>query len=133
MKRERILVTVLRAVMTAVLLGCFAVRVARAAADWAEVAHYYQFDSGFIWFPVFAAPFFVIIAAAVSLWLRWDRTFLLALICLGVSGLLVLHEGFTIFARSMNANSGYVGAEPLLSVVVCAVSGVSALLSRPKP
>ena len=132
MKRAHILEVVLRVVMTAVLSGCFAVRVVRAAVDWAEVAHYYQFDSGFIWFPVFTAPFLVIIAAALSLWLKWDHTFLLALIILGVSGFLALWEGFTIFARLMNANHGYVGAEPLLSIVVCAVSGISALLSRPK-
>ena len=132
MKREHIFGIVLRAVMTAVLSGCFAVRVARAAANWAEVAHYYQFDGGFIWFPVFAAPFFIIIAAALSLWLKGNRALLLALISLGVSGFLALGEGFTIFARMMNANYGYVGAEPLLSIVVCAVSGVSALLPRPK-
>ena len=132
MVREHIPEIIFRIVMTVSLFGCFVVRVVRAAADWGEVAHYYQFDSSLIWFPVFATPFLVIIATAVSLWLRQGKAvFLLALISFCISGFFVFGEGLTVFARLMNANYGYVGAEPLLSIVVCAVAGGSALLSRP--
>lgn len=53
-----------------------------------------------------------------------------SLAALGVSGFFALEEGLTLFARAVNGNGGYVGAEPLLSATVCVISGAGLLLSR---
>ena len=125
----------LRGILTAALLGCVAVRVVRMVARWESVARYYGVGTygtawSFISLLFFAGPFLAALAAVVSLWLkqRWDAGVSLA--ALFVSGFLVLWEGLILFARAVNGNGGYAGAEPLLSIVVCAISGAALLLSR---
>ena len=106
----------LRGILTAALLGCVAVRVVRMVARWESVARYYGVGTygtawSFISLLFFAGPFLAALAAVVSLWLkqRWAA---------GVS------------LAAVNGNGGYAGAEPLLSIVACAISGAALLLSR---
>ncbi len=130
MKRE----TLLRGILTAILVGCVTVAIVRMAGHWESVARYYGmgvYGAGwsFISLLFLAAPFLAALAALVGLWLKGRWAAGVSLAALGVSGLLVLWEGLTLFARAMNGNGGYVGAEPLLSLVVCGVAGITLLLS----
>jgi len=122
---------VLRLALTAALLACLAVRVARLGAHWESVRHYY-FPEGnsLFWllagFLLFALPLLLPVAAGVCLWREGRPAARLGRWSAILSGLCTLWEGLTLFARSMNANYGYVGAEPGLSagVCLCAVAGL---------
>ena len=126
----------LRVVLSVLLAACFGFRAVRMAGNWESVAEYYGFGAfqGLFW-PVISglllvAPFLVIGLGAFSLWgsERWGAV--LGWTGFGIGLPVFLLEGLTVFARSVNGNGGYVGAEPLLGAVACAVSGAAALLGR---
>ncbi len=132
--RKRGWKTLLRGMLTAVLLGCLGLRVFRMAASWPEVTRFYGIGSfGFRWSLIsllfFAAPFLVIGLAALALWLPGQRGIVPGWAGLWGGGFVCLEEGLTLFARAMNGNGGYVGAEPLLSLTVWAVAGIAVLLA----
>lgn len=115
---------------SAVLLGTAVLRAVRIAGNWESVAAFYTADGGLSlpWAVLSAAlalgPFAVAVSAAAALWIRADRSAGLAAVNFFAGGFFTLWEGLTVFARGMNGHSAYVGAEPLLSLLVCAVSGV---------
>ena len=126
----------LRAVLTATGLFCVALRLFRVGENWESVERYYKLDpaDGLVWLlleaALLAGPFLAALAAALAPWLRdgWTKGLGLAAAC--ISAFFTLEEGLTCFARAVNGNGGYVGAEPLLSAVICAAAGGGGLLPR---
>jgi len=104
--------------------------------SWESVKRYYGFGSsqGPVWFllglVLFIGPFLTALAAILSLWWRGRGASDLAAACLCAGLFFTLEEGLVRFARAVNGNSGYVGAEPLLGLAVCAVAGAAMVLSR---
>ena len=117
----------LRAVLTATGLFCVALRLFRVVENWESVERYYKLDpaDGLVWLLLEAA-----LLAGPFLALRdgWTKGLGLAAAC--ISAFFTLEEGLTCFARAVNGNGGYVGAEPLLSAVICAAAGAEVLLLR---
>lgn len=131
MKRRR--KAALRLALTAVLLGCLAVRVVRIVMHWESVrSYFFPEDSGSLWLLIglvlFVLPLLLPVAAGVSLWRKGTWAVRLGRWSAFLSGLGVFWEGLTLFARSMNSNHSYVGAEPALSAVVCLCAGAGLLL-----
>ena len=127
--------TLLRGLLTAMVLGCLAVRVIRIVVHWQSVAQFYMFGraGGSLWrlvgWVLFLGPYLTALAAGAGLWLRRDRAGDVSFAALCAGGFFVLYEGLTLFARAVNGNGGYVGAEPLLSLAVCVVAGAGIFLS----
>ncbi len=118
---------------TTLLLGTIALRVLRIAGNRESVTAFYMVDSGlslpwrFLFAALFLGPFITALIAATALWLDQKRAAGLAAVNFLIAGFFVLEEGLTVFARAVNGNSAYVGAEPLFSLLVCAVSGAAVL------
>lgn len=127
---------VLRVVLTALLALCAGIRVVRMAGNWESVARFYGFGvfRGAGWPLVsagmFAAPFLVIGLGAAALWRKGKGGRILGWLGLGLGIPALLLEGLTVFARAVNGNGGSVGAEPLLGLAACMVSGAAVLLAR---
>lgn len=122
----------LRAALAAVMLGTVLVRAVRICGSPESVMEWYSGGTGPVWglikAALFLGPFAAALAAALAPWFRsraanalWAAGF-----CGG--GLFTLNEGLILFARAMGGHSAYVGAEPLLSLLVCLISGMALLV-----
>ena len=116
----------LRAALAAVMLGTVLVRAVRICGSPESVMEWYSGGTGPVWGLIKAALFLGPFAAAP--WVRGRTADLLwwAGFCGG--GFFALNEGLILFARYMGGDHAYVGAEPLLSLLVCAVSGLALLV-----
>ena len=124
----------LRAALTAVMLGTVLVRAVRIGRSRESVAGWWWYSGppepiwALVYAVMFLGPFAAALAAALAPWFRsraanalWAAGF-----CGG--GLFTLNEGLILFARAMGGHSAYVGAEPLLSLLVCLISGMALLV-----
>lgn len=122
----------LRAALAAVMLGTVLVRAVRICGSPESVMEWYSGGTGPVWglikAALFLGPFAAALAAAAAPWVRGRTADLLwwAGFCGG--GFFALNEGLILFARYMGGDHAYVGAEPLLSLLVCAVSGLALLV-----
>lgn len=119
---------------TALLAGTLLLRVLRTLENLESVRRFYSGAGGPVWTPLFLAlflgPYLTAVSAAAALWLSGNRAEWLGAVSAGAAAFFVLEEGLTVFARSMNSHSGYVGAEPLFSLLACAVSAAAVLRAR---
>ena len=111
---------------TVLLAGILLLRLARILGNLESVRSFYPGTYGSLWslveLALFFGPFLVTGSAAAALWLRWDRAGKLGTVNICAAAFFVFEEGLIVFARWMDGNGGYVGAEPLFSAIVCAVS-----------
>lgn len=111
----------LRAAGTALAAGTLALRAARMPGNWESVRDFFL-GGGPAWTLVGAAmlagPWLAAVLAAAAFWLPRERAARLGTAAACAAGFFVLEEGLTAFARAVNGNGGYVGAEPLLSLLV---------------
>lgn len=116
---------------TAVLAGTLALRAVRALGELESVRRFYFDGQGLIWMLIglalFCGPYLTAAAAIAALWLRRDWAGPLGAVAFCAAGFFTLDEGLTLFARAMNGNSGYVGAEPLFSALACGISIIAVL------
>lgn len=124
----------LRAALAAVMLGTVLVRAVRIGRSRESVAGWWWYSGppepiwALVYAVMFLGPFAAALAAAAAPWVRGRTADLLwwAGFCGG--GFFALNEGLILFARYMGGDHAYVGAEPLLSLLVCAVSGLALLV-----
>ena len=114
---------------TAVLAASVLARAVRAMGDPESVYRFYIGDAGPFWrlagLVIFFGPYLVMLSAIAALWLRWDRAGGLGSVNLCASAFFTFLEGLTVFARYMGSHSSYVGADPLLSAIVCGISAAT--------
>ena len=119
---------------TALLAGTLAVRAVRLLEHLESVRRFYFSTPGLTWTLLGAAllfgPYFAAAAAIAALWLRGDWAVLLGIAAACGAAFFTLEEGLTVFARAVNGNSGYVGAEPLLSILTCGISITAIFLAQ---
>lgn len=122
----------LRAVLTAAMLGVVMVRAVRICRNLESVTEWYSGGTGPVWGPIimamFLGPFAAALAAALAPWFRNRAENALWAAGFFGGGFFTLEEGLTVFARSMDGRHAYVGAEPLLSLLVCLISGLALLV-----
>lgn len=124
----------LRAALTAAMLGTVLARAVRIGRHPESVAGWYSGPAGPLWALIYAVmflgPFAAALAAASAPWVRGKAADVLWAAAFCGGGFFTLSEGLILFARSMDGRHAYVGAEPLLSLLVCAVSGLALLVRR---
>lgn len=123
----------LRLALTAAMLGTVLARAVHIRGNPESVAAWYSGGAGPVWgllsAALFLGPFAAALAAAMAPWVRGRAADYLWYTGL-CGGFFALGEGLTLFARSMDGHHAYVGAEPLLSLLVFAVSGFELLIRR---
>ena len=123
---------------TTLLAGTLLLRVLRTLESLESVRRFYSGAGGPVWTPLFLAlflalflgPYLTAVSATAALWLSGNRAGRLGAVSAGAAAFFVLEEGLTVFARSMNGHSDYVGAEPLFSLLACAVAAAAVLKAR---
>lgn len=119
---------------TAVLAGTLLVRVCRVLGNLESVRHFYFEGQGLLWtligLVLFIGPYLTAASAIAALWLRRKTAGELGSLNFCAAGFFTLEEGLTVFARMVNANSGYVGAEPLFSALACGISIITVLQAK---
>ena len=115
---------------TAALAGTLLLRAVRVLGSLESVRRFYSAE-GALWTLIgralFFGPYLVAVSAVAALWLPRDRAGALRTVNFCAAAFFVFEEGLTVFARTMNAHSAYVGAEPLFSALVFAVSAAAVL------
>ena len=123
-----------RAAGTALLAGILLLRGFRVWRGWESVWRFYSGGTGPFWVlleaALFLGPFLAAGSAIAALWLRWERAGKLGAVNACTAAFFVFGEGLTVLAREMDGNAGYVGAEPLLSAVVCGISVLTVVCSH---
>lgn len=111
---------------TALLAGTVALRVLRAAGHAESVWRFYGGVRGPFWtllsLALFLGPYVAAGLAAGALWLPGDRAAVWGALGAGGAAFFVFEEGLIVLARAVNGHAAYVGAEPLCSLLVCAVA-----------
>ena len=118
----------LRAAGTALLAGTVVLRTVRALWNLESVLAYYGGAAGLFWkllyLAAFLGPYLTTAAAMAALWLPRLRARQIGSWSLCAAAFFSLWEGLTVFARAMDGHGGYVGAEPLFSLLVLGISAV---------
>ena len=108
---------------TTLLAGTLLLRVLRTLESLESVRRFYSGAGGPVWTPLFLAlflgPYLTAVSATAALWLSGNRAGRLGAVSAGA-----------VFARSINGHSDYVGAEPLFSLLACAVAAAAVLKAR---
>ena len=124
----------LRLLGTALLAGTLILRAARILGHLESVRVFYFSVPGPLWTMLGAVllsgPWLTAAAAVAALWLRRNRGVLWGIAAVCGAAFFTLEEGLTVFARAVNGNSGYVGAEPLLSILVLGISMTAVFRAR---
>ena len=120
-----------RAAGTAALAGTRLLRVLRVLENLESVRRFYPGTYGPLWtlieLALFFGPYLTAVSAIAALWLRRNAAGQLGTVNFCAAAFFTCEEGLTCFARYINANSAYVGAEPLFSALVCGVSAATVL------
>lgn len=121
---------------TALLLAAFGLRVFRILGNWPAVRRFYWGGYGSLFWnllalALFLGPSLAALSAGAALWLRWDRARVLGTWNVCAGGAVLFLDSLMRFARWMGGQSGYCGEEPLLDLLVLAVSLGTVFFSRP--
>ena len=119
---------------TALLAGTLVLRAVRVLGNLESIRRFYFGTPGLIWtllgVVLLCGPCLAAAAAVAALWLRGERAVLTGLAAACGAAFFTLAEGLTAFARAINGNSGYVGAEPLFSILTCGISIIAIFLAQ---
>ena len=114
---------------TALLAGTLAVRVLRLLGSWESVRRFYPGGQGPVWallgMALFFGPYLAAGSAIAALWLPREGAVKLGTVSFCAAAFFTFAEGLTVFARAMNASSGYVGAEPAFSAAAAVISAAT--------
>ena len=124
----------LRFAGTTALAAAVVLRAVRTIGNLESVLAFYNFGAGPLWallaLALLFGPYLTALAAAYALWLPWDRAGRLGAAGFCAAAFFVFSEGLTVFARAINGHGAYVGAEPLLSALVCGISAITILAAH---